>query len=237
MNQLTETQQTDGLPDVRVTDMPVGDRPRERLWELGAEALADRELLAVLLGSGTPGCDAVELASQLIAAHGGLRGLARADPQALVRLPGMGPAKAVRVAAAFHLARRVANEGTAHRRRVVTTADLAAVASPLLRGLRHERVVVVVCNTAGTVLRATRLTDGATDHSLIPVRDVLALVLSSGGSSFGVAHNHPTGDLTPSKPDRRATIRLREAAAAVGLRFFDHIIVTDDAWRRVTTDP
>ncbi|RBM22528.1 RadC family protein [Streptomyces sp. PT12] len=221
---------------MRVTDMPAGDRPRERLWALGAEALADRELLALLLGSGTRGRDAVELAGELIAAHGGLRGLARADPQALVGLPGMGPAKAVRVAAAFHLARRVANEGAADRCRIVTTADLATAAAPLLRGLRHERVVVVVCDTADTVLRTARLTDGASDRNLIPVRDVLALVLASGGSSFGVAHNHPTGDPTPSGPDRRATTRLREAAAAVGLRFLDHVVVTDDAWRRVTTD-
>ncbi|MFI5990811.1 RadC family protein [Streptomyces sp. NPDC051362] len=222
---------------MRVTDMPAGDRPRERLWELGAEALADRELLALLLGSGRRGWDAVELAGELIAAHGGLRGLARADPHALVALPGMGPAKAVRVAAAFHLARRVANVGGTERRRVAATADLAAVAAPLLRGLRHERVIVVVCDASGAVLRTARLTEGATDRSLIPVRDVLALVLASGGASFGVAHNHPTGDPTPSAPDHQATTRLREAAAVVGLRFLDHVVVTDGAWRRVTDGP
>lgn len=183
---------------MRVMDMLVGDRPRERLWELGAEALADRELIALLLGCGTLGCDAVELAGAMIAAHGGLRGLARAEPQALVSLPGMGPAKAVRVAAAFQLARRMANEDRNDRRRVATTADLADVAAPLLLGLRHERVVIVICDTGGSILRVARLTDGATDHSLIPVRDVLALTLSSGGASFGVAHNHPTGDPAPS---------------------------------------
>ncbi len=216
--------------------MPVGDRPRERLWELGAEALADRELLALLLGSGRQGRDAVALAGELIAAHGGLRGLARADPQELVTLRGVGPAKAVRVAAAFQLARRVAGTGDVIRRRITTTADLAAVAAPMLRGLRYERVVVMVCDASGAVLRTTRLTEGATDRSLIPVRDVLALALTSGGASFGVAHNHPTGDPTPSAADRRATARLCEAAAAVGLRFLDHVVVTEDAWRRVTGD-
>lgn len=216
--------------------MPTGDRPRERLWELGAEALADRELLALLLGSGRQGRDAVELASELIAAHGGLRGLARADPQELVVLSGVGPAKAVRVAAAFHLARRAVDTGAADRRRIATTADLAAVAAPLLRGLRHERVVVVICDASGAVLRTVRLTEGATDRSLIPVRDALAVVLTSGGASFGVAHNHPTGDPTPSAADCRTTARLREAATAVGLRFLDHVVVTDIAWRRVTAD-
>ncbi|MFD5456719.1 JAB domain-containing protein [Streptomyces olivaceus] len=221
---------------MRVTDMPAGDRPRERLWKLGGEALADRELLALLLGSGRQGQDVLELAGELIAAHGGLRALARADPPELVALPGMGPAKAVRVAAAFHLARRVANIDSSDRRRVTTTGDLAAVAAPLLRGLRHERVVVVVCDASGAVLRTARLTEGATDRSLIPVRDTLALVLASGGASFGIAHNHPTGDPTPSTADRRATARLCEAAAAVGLRFLDHVVVTDAAWRRVTAD-
>ncbi|MGW2186226.1 RadC family protein [Streptomyces sp. NPDC001719] len=221
---------------MRIKDMPSADRPRERLWLHGAEALADRELLALLLGSGTPGQDVVQLAGELLSVHGGLRGLAYADPQSLVQLPGMGQAKAVRIAAAFQLARRLQNTGLCAPRRVTTTADLAAVTAPLLRGLRHERVVVVACDASGKVLRITRLTDGATDRSLIPVRDTLAVVLATGGSSFGVAHNHPSGNPEPSNADRRVTDRLREAAQTVGLRLLDHVVVTDRAWRRVTTD-
>ncbi|GAA0623772.1 RadC family protein [Streptomyces crystallinus] len=219
---------------MRVKDMPAADRPRERLWLHGAEALADRELLALLLGSGIPGQDAVQLAGELLAAHGGLRGLAQADPQALVQFTGMGQAKAVRVAAAFQLARRLQNSDLHSPDRVTTTADLAAVTAPLLRGLRHERVIVVACDTSGKVLRIARLTDGATDRSLIPVRDTLALVLSAGASSFGVAHNHPSGNPEPSMADRQVTDRLRDAAQTVGLRFLDHVVVTDSVWRRVT---
>ncbi|MDQ1038564.1 DNA repair protein RadC [Streptomyces sp. V3I8] len=92
---------------MRVIDMPAADRPRESLWLHEAEALADRELLVLLLGSGIPGQDAVQLAGELLASHGGLGGLAQADPQTLVKLLGMGQAKAVRVAAAFQLARRL----------------------------------------------------------------------------------------------------------------------------------
>ncbi|MGH3851207.1 MAG: JAB domain-containing protein, partial [Pseudonocardiaceae bacterium] len=86
-------------------------------------------------------------------------------------------------------------------------------------------------------LRTLRLTEGGMDRSLIPVRDVLSAVLAAGGAAFAVAHNHPSGDLTPSAPDRRVTARLQEAAETVGLRFLDHVVVTDDAWRRVTADP
>jgi DNA repair protein RadC len=96
---------------VRITSLPADDRPRERLLSLGAEALADRELLALLLGSGTAGTDAIALAASLIECCGDLSRVARADPHTLLSLPGMGPAKAARVAAAFQLARRAEEPG------------------------------------------------------------------------------------------------------------------------------
>ncbi|MGW4065341.1 JAB domain-containing protein [Amycolatopsis sp. NPDC004747] len=219
---------------MRMADIPVADRPRERLLDRGAEALSDRELLGLLIGSGAGGCDAVELAGQLIARHGGLYELARTPPHELMaELTGMGPAKAARVAAAFELGRRAAPAEVQSRQYVRGSADLARIAAPLLRGLRHERVVVVVCDAAGAVLRKATLTEGAIDHSLLPVRDVLALVLATSGTAFGVAHNHPTGRAEPSEPDRRATVRLAAGAEAVGLRFLDHVVVTDRRWRRV----
>ena len=111
---------------------------------------------------------------------------------------------------------------------------MASAAAPYLRGLRHERVVVVACDNSGGLLRVAALTDGSADRSLIPVRDVLTAVLAVGGRSFAVAHNHPSGSLTPSSPDTEVTIRLREAAVMVGLRFLDHVILTETAWARVS---
>lgn len=217
-----------------MADVPVTDRPRERLLSRGAEALSDRELLALLIGSGTDGCDAVELAGQLIARHGSLYELSRTPAHELAAgLPGVGPAKAARITAAFQLGRRAAPADAGDRQYVRGSADLARIAAPLLTGLRHERVVVVVCDAAGAVLRKAALTEGAADRSLLPVRDVLALVLATGGTAFGVAHNHPTGQVEPSEPDRRATARLTAGAEAVGLRFLDHVVVTDRGWQRV----
>lgn len=219
---------------MRIKDVPPPDRPRERLLARGAEALSDRELLALLLGAGVPGQDAVELAGQLITRHGGLYALSRVPAHELAAgLAGIGPAKAARVVAAFQLGRRVAPPSPSSRQQVHGSADLAAVAAPLLRGLRHERVVVVVCDGTGTVLRTSVLTEGATDRSLLPIRDALALVLAAGGTSFGVAHNHPTGCTDPSEADRRATTRLAAGATTVSLRFLDHVVVTDGGWRRV----
>ncbi len=216
---------------MKVLDLPELDRPRERLLSRGAAALSDRELLALIPGSGVPGCDAIELAAVLIGESGGLPALATADPHALKRLPGVGSAKAARVAAAFELARRATAVGD--RRRVVSSADVAAAAAPYLRGLRHERVVVIACDNSGGLLRVTPLTDGSADRSLIPVRDVLTSVLGVGGTSFAVAHNHPSGSLNPSTQDTEVTMRLREAATTVGVRFLDHVILTETAWLRV----
>jgi DNA repair protein RadC len=216
---------------MKVLDLPESDRPRERLLSRGAAALSDRELLGLVLGSGLPGCDAIELAATLIGASGGLPALATADPHVLKQLPGVGAAKAARVAAAFELARRAAL--TEERRRVASSSDVAAVAAPYLRGLRHERVIVVACDSSGGLLRVTPLTDGVADRSLIPVRDVLAAVLGVGGTSFAVAHNHPTGSLAPSDPDTEVTAKLRQAAGTVGLRFLDHVILTETTWTRI----
>lgn len=216
---------------MRVKDLPEPDRPRERLLRQGPRALSDRELLALILGAGVSGCDAIELAARLIDDQGCLATLAGADAHVLSRLPGIGPARAARVAAAFELARRAVHGQ--QRRRIRGSADLATVAAPFLRGLRHERVVVVACDTVGGVLRVVPLTEGATDRSLIPVRDVLRTVLAIGGAAFGVAHNHPSGRLEPSPSDSRAAALLRAAAETVGLRFMDHVIVTETAWCRV----
>ena len=220
---------------MRVKDLPVEERPRERALTRGAEALADRELLALLLGSGVPGCDAVDLAARLIARYGSLHELSRTDPCELTTLPGIGPAKAARVAAAFQLGRRARQPAATP---VVTcTADLAAVAAPLLRGLRRERVVVVVCDGSGSVLRSALLSEGSPEGSPVPVRDLLSLVLAAGGAAFGVAHNHPGGGTEPSPADIAVTGRLHQAAALLGLRFLDHIVITDSAWFRVPAEP
>lgn len=213
---------------MRILDLPERDRPRERLLRLGAKALSDRELLAILLGSGRWKCDAIELAAELIRGSQDLQELAVADPEALKRMPGVGSAKAARVAAAFELARRAANPGDVQR--VSGSADVARAAAPFLRGLRHERVVMIVCDNGGGIRRVMPLTDGAADESLISVRDVLHAALSTGGTSFAVAHNHPSGSLTPSDADIGATGRLRAAADTVGLRFLGHVIITETAW-------
>jgi DNA repair protein RadC len=217
---------------MKVKDLPELDRPRERLFRSGVRALSDRELVAILLGSGKRGQDAIDLASVLIGdGERGLPNLARADPHVLKLVPGIGVAKAARVTAAFELARRAGLPEEI--KRISRSADVAVAAIPYLRGLPSERVVVIVCDHGGGVLRVAPLSEGGTSESLIPVTDVFKTVLSVGGTRFAVAHNHPSGSLKPSDADTQVTSQLRAAAAAVGLRFLDHVIVTETGWSRI----
>ncbi|MGR6922785.1 JAB domain-containing protein [[Actinomadura] parvosata] len=216
---------------MRVKDLSERDRPRERLMSSGAAALADRELLAVLLGSGFRGASALDLATQVIEACGDLDGLSRSDPHWLLTMRGIGPAKAARVAAAFHLVRRA--ESGPEPERITSTSDLAHACAPLLRDRKHERLVMVACDTRGRILKRAVLTEGGSDHTVMPVREVITEVLTAGGAMFGLAHNHPGGSLEPSLEDLEATARLLEAAQTVELRLLDHLIIADESWRRI----
>ncbi|MEO3788740.1 DNA repair protein RadC [Nonomuraea sp. B10E15] len=218
---------------MRVKDLPKSDRPRERLMASGAAALADRELLAVLLGSGFRGSSALDLASEVIQRCGDLETLSRSGPHRLLTVPGIGPAKAARVSAAFHLVRRA--DAWPERERINNTSDLAHACAPLLRDRTQERLVLVVCDIRGRVLRRVVLSEGGADHTTVPIREVITEVLTAGGAMFGLAHNHPGGSLEPSVADLEATTQLLAAAETVGVRLLDHVIIVDEAWRRIPT--
>lgn len=216
---------------VRVHDIPEDDRPRERLLRRGAEALSDRELLAIVLRNGRRGESAIELATALISEYGGLSGLASARPEELARRPGVGPAKAAAVVAALRLGRLAdrLDEPTVLR----SAEDVAAVAMRELAGARRERVIVLVCDAANHLRHVVHVAEGAIDRSSFPVREILNAVLRHDGKAFAVAHNHPSGKAQPGDVDREATARLTAAAKAVGLRFLDHVVVADSCWSRI----
>src|SRR5436190_9825978 len=218
---------------VRMLDLPEQERPRERLWRQGAATLSTVERLALVLGQGSSGQSAVELAAALLAEHGSLAALASAAPEELARRPGMGPAKAAALLAALRLGRRCdAGEAPPVVRR---PADLALLARQQLGGLRRERVLVVVLDPGHRVRRVVQVGEGSADHCLLPVREVLNAVLRNDGSAFALVHNHPSGDPTPSPADLRATERVAGAARIVDLRLVDHLVTTDHAWASVCT--
>lgn len=214
---------------VRIADLPASERPRERLARLGPGGLSDQELLALVIRSGSPGASAMDVGTELLGAWGSLNRLSAAGLDDLNGVPSLGSAKAAGLVAAFELGRRAAFGPVPMTIR--RPEDLVALVQPLLAGRPQEEVVLVVTNTANRVLRTMPVTRGSTDRCLLIVRDVVSAVLRCGGAAFAVAHNHPSGDPTPSPEDRVVTQQLKDAAETVGLRFLDHIVVAGSEWR------
>lgn len=217
---------------VAIRLQPVQDRPRERLARVGPDALSDAELVAVQLGSGSRGESALALAQRLLAEFGGVSGLARAEVDELARHRGVGPAKACRLVSAFALAART--QGSVLGLPLRTSADIAAVAGPLIGRSRVEKVLLLVADSQSRLCRVVTVAQGGATGCAMPVREVLSLVLRHDGVAFAVAHNHPSGCTDLSAEDRRATERLQAAAAGIGVRLLDHVIVTGHDWRSIT---
>ncbi len=151
----------------------------------------------------------------------------------LAQHPGVGVAKAAAIAAAFQLALRTSDQPES---RVLRSAeDVAGLVWRELACLRRERLVVLVCDAGNRVRRSLVIAEGSIDRSSFPVREILNAVLLHDGRAFAVAHNHPSGNPTPSETDCRATTELAEAAKVVGLRFLDHVIAAGEAWSSVPT--
>lgn len=218
---------------VLIAAMPPHERPRERLIAGGAEALSERELLALVLRNGTQGVSALDLASELLAEFGSLGALAVARPEELATRRGVGPAKAAAIVAAFQLSRRATHSGEDD---VVLRSpdDVARAALPALAGLRRERVLVLICDAANRLRRTVVVAEGSIDRSLVPVREILNAVLRHDDRAFALVHNHPSGDPEPSDADRRSTADVAGGARTAGLRFLGHVVVADEDWRAVS---
>ncbi|HEY0639835.1 MAG TPA: JAB domain-containing protein [Pseudonocardiaceae bacterium] len=203
-------------------------RLRERLFQHGSATLSDSELVATLLSNGQKGATALEVAERLLRAVGGVPGLERQDPEVLFRRHGLSRVAVARLVAALALSSRRDPMGMV---KVGRTADLVPVFRPILTGLRHERLAVAVVDRACRVLAVRAVTDGSTDGVFLPIRDIMAAVLRYDGHAFAIAHNHPSGDPTPSEQDRAASRRCAAAAETAGLRFYGHVVLgAQDTW-------
>lgn len=226
------TRKTDGMTSPPLMTLPAHDRPRERLLREGSHALSDAELVAILVGTGGRGRNAVALAQDVLARCGGVAGLARWGVPELARLDAVGPAKASRLVAALALAGRLGSPE--EHPRLTDSGMIAAVAQARLTGGRVERLLVLVADSGLRLSHLEEVAKGSVSGCGLPVREVLSAVLRHDGVAFALAHNHPGGNPTPTNADRAATAQVADAAGHVGLRFLDHVVVTEAAWRSVT---
>jgi len=198
---------------------------------LRPEALSTAELLAVLLGSGTAGRSAVDVAGELLAAFGGsLRALARAEAAQLQRTAGIGPARATAVSAAFALGRRMEVEPARASSRIRSPADVYGRLGPLLRDRRQEEFWVLYLDTQSHVVLERCLTIGLLNSSLVHPREVFAPAIATACASVIVAHNHPSGDPEPSPEDIAVTSQLVESGKLLGIPVRDHVVLGDSGY-------
>lgn len=210
---------------------PTADRPRERLWALGAGALTGAELLAILLETGGPEGSAPEIAARLLGGVGGSwRRLAARPPAELLRVVGIGPAKAARLVAAFEIGIRLAAESRSPGTRIRDPADVARLLGPRLRDLDVEEFHLLALDSQAQVLRDVLVTRGLLNSSLVHPREVFRAAIAEAAAGIIVVHNHPSGDPTPSAEDRAVTRQLVECGRLLDVPVYDHVIVAGDQW-------
>lgn len=204
----------------------LSDRPREKLERLGASALGDNELLAIVLGQGRANASALELANALLAG-GGLRGLLRARPDELRRVPGIGGARAAQVLAALELGRRTFTRVAEERPRLSSPRSVAEYLLPQFGNRPVEHFGVLLLDTRHRVIRAAVLSIGTLDASIVHPREVFREATAAGAAALVLFHNHPSGDPEPSDDDCRLTERLVAAGVLMGIDVIDHVILGD----------
>ena len=210
---------------LRLKDQPVSERPRERLVEHGADALSHAELIAILLRTGLKGANAVEIGRQLLQKFGTLQALARASVEDLRSVKGIGRDKAVTLMAAFALARKMAEE----LQRESPVLDNPENVVRLLRGnnlvKNVETLQVLLLNTRRRLIRVAEITEGTLDTILVHPREVFKAAITANAAAVVLAHNHPSGDPTPSEADIKVTRDLIRAGQLLKIDVLDHVII------------
>jgi DNA repair protein RadC len=206
------------------------DRPREKLERLGASALGDNELLALVLGSGSRQADALALANRLMAHVDGLHGLTRIDLGQLRAVSGVGPARAAQIVAAVELGRRTLVRGVAERPRLQSPREMAAYLLPQYGGSAVEQFGLVMLDTKHRIIRIKIVSTGSLDTTVVHPREVFREAASASAAAIILFHNHPSGDPTPSPDDLLLTTRMISAGAIMGIDVVDHLILADQQY-------
>ena len=210
---------------LRIKDMPDQERPRERLVEKGADALKDSELIAILLRTGMKGRSAIQIGEQVLQKFGSFENLASAPLDEIRQVKGVGRDKAIALKAAFTLAKRMA-EALRRESPILDSPDrIAALLREHNRGLDVESFQVVLLNTRKRLIRVEKISQGTLDTLLVHPREVFKCAISASAACVVLAHNHPSGDPTPSEADIKVTRDLIRAGQLLKIEVLDHVIL------------
>jgi DNA repair protein RadC len=211
-------------------DLAPADRPREKLARVGAAALGDNELVALVLGQGTARASALALANVVLARAGGVRGLARTGLAQVLGIPGVGAARGARLLAAIELGRRAIVHQLEDRPRFDAPADLARFLVPQFGGRPVEHFGALLLDGRNRLLRTAIVSIGTLDAIVVQPRDILREALLEVAAAVVLFHNHPSGDPTPSREDMLVTRRMVEAGIVMGIEVLDHLVLAESSF-------
>ncbi len=210
----------------KIKEWPADERPREKLLKHGAAAVSDAELLAILIRTGTGKYSALDLAKSILHENKSLRGTAGKSAAELMRMKGIGQAKAVELLAAFEIGRRVEARDNEEKIIVRSPEDVARIMIPRMRDLTNEEFHVLVLDAQNGLRQEVKLTSGTLNASLVHPREVFKAAIDHRAAAIVVVHNHPSGNLEPSREDIEITRQLCEAGKTIGIPLHDHLIVS-----------
>ncbi len=209
-----------------IKEINITDRPRERAINFGINTLSNSELLAILFRTGTKDMSALELGNRVLQKHN-LNVISKLTTAELTEIPGIGDAKALTLLAAFELFKR--NERTS-RRKVVSPEDVFKYLRAELSGLKQEHFVAIYLDTKNNIISSKTIFIGGLNVSIVHPREVFKWAVKLSAASIIVAHNHPSGDPTPSPADIEVTKALYEAGKTMSIELFDHIIIGENSF-------
>lgn len=211
-------------------DLPQAERPRERLIRYGSDKLSLTELLAIIIGKGTPGESVAVLASRLLSKFGDLNRLEEASIEELTKIKGIGEAKATQIKAALELGRRLFSQEEVKGKTIQSAEDVYKLMRAEFKNKKKEHFKLILLNTRNQVIRKVSVSKGTLNASLIHPREVFGSALSHSAASVILIHNHPSGDPRPSDDDIKITKRLIEAGKIMGIEVYDHVIMAGDRY-------
>lgn len=211
---------------MKVKELPIDDRPREKLSLRGVQSLTDTELVAILLRTGTKGKSVIQVAQDLIQKVGGLNNLTSQTSEAIQKQLGIGKDKAATLIAAFEISRRVDTQKKLFSiKKITSPSDIAEIFIPLLRDKVKEEFYVVCLNSANKIIRTELISVGNLNSSVVHPREVFKVAVENNSANIILLHNHPSGNSEPSAEDISLTRKMVEAGKIMDIQVFDHIII------------
>jgi DNA repair protein RadC len=211
---------------IKICDFPHDEKPRERLMRSGGDALSNSELLAIILEKGIRGMNVVDLSKGILAKYG-LAELSMINVASLSKIKGIGPAKACQIVACFELGRRLASSGR-EMQQISCAKDVFEILSPKLRELKQEHFIGVFLDTKKNILKTESIFVGSLDSTVLHPREILKIAVMESAAAIIIAHNHPSGDPTPSDDDLRTTRQIAAACREMAIPLLDHIVIGHD---------